>query len=189
MITALVPSYSSVLEDRMKTEFVQSMQYNSSEYFDDKYAMGVYPDGYISVYQFYQKDSLLTPIVRKAKGQNSSISKKSKKEYSNYWKLYTSFLEHVNNAKESIIAQFEDIASSLKYLDINDSLAQYSAFDNMIDIDIILSEGCHLSIGKFIDEEYDGVDFTVSKGRRVIATGEMDVDELVSKIHSIIVKA
>lgn len=63
------------------------------------------------------------------------MSKESIKAAKNYNELYSSFIKYRNGADDSVVETFKGIASSLKYLDISDNLAQYSPFDSMIDIE------------------------------------------------------
>lgn len=181
-----MPSYTSAPPDkRMSTELVQQAQYFSSEYIEMPVEQLSIVDGYISSSKITERDTLMTPIVRKSRGQYDAMSKESIRAAKNYKELFSSFMQYRNGADESVVEKFKDIASSLKYLDITESLAQYSPFDAMIDIDIIISDGSHLSVGKYVDEDYNGVDFSVYKNGETISGGEMDVDDLVSKIDTV----
>ena len=181
-----MPSYTSApIDERMKTEYVQQTQFYSSEYNEMLIGKISTIDGYISSSKITERDTLLTPIVRKSKGQDAAMSQGSIKASKNYKELYNSFIKYRNGADDSVVDTFKDIASSLKYLDISESLAQYSPFDSMIDIDIIFPDGRHLSVGKYVDEDYEDVDFSVYKDGKTISGGEMDVDDLVSNIDTI----
>ena len=181
-----MPSYASApIDERMKTEYVQQTQFYSSEYNEMLIGKISTIDGYISSSKITERDTLLTPIVRKSKGQDAAMSQGSIKASKNYKELYNSFIKYRNGADDSVVDTFKDIASSLKYLDISESLAQYSPFDSMIDIDIIFPDGRHLSVGKYVDEDYEDVDFSVYKDGKTISGGEMDVDDLVSNIDTI----
>lgn len=182
----MMPSYTSAPPDkRISTELVQQVENDSSEYIEMPVEKFSTQDGYVSSSKIIERDTLMTPIVRKSRGQYDAISKESIKAAKNYKNLYNSFIKYRNGADDNVVETFKDIASSLKYLDISESLAQYSPFDSMIDIDIIFSDGRHLSVGKFVDEDYEDVDFSVYKDGKTISGGEMDVDDLVSKIDTI----
>lgn len=81
------------------------------------------------------------------------------------------------------------LADTLCRLDFVDNLSSYNEYDNSIDIILFLSNGLKLSISQFIDEGFDApVIFSIHRGRSLLISDEMPVEEMVNTINSVVVK-
>lgn len=84
---------------------------------------------------------------------------------------------------------FSLLVNSLCRLQFNDNLSSFNEEDNSIDTILKLSNGLKLSISKFIDEDINApVIFSIHRGKSLLISDEMPVEEMVDTINSIVVK-
>ena len=108
----------------------------------------------------------------------------------NYSRLMKSFDKNSKDADAHTRDVFDRIISVLKTLNIKECIAQYSKLAEMIDINIVLTDGYRLTIAKSIDDfsDFSDVQFIVSDGKNVIEAGELTPKQLVRNLYCSIIK-
>jgi hypothetical protein len=183
----LFPSYKSADDSRAKSEYVQKIDYHSSEYQPDMLTIA-YNSGYFKAFKQDYPFNIESPLVVRSKGMESSINPEYVRMGLNYENFISSFEQHDGfSMPKEFVKDFEWMANILSSLPLKDSLVQYSQFDNMIDFLIVLNDGIKLSVGKFTDEDAvdEVVEFSLYDKRVLLLSGEMKLEELVKKIKQI----
>ncbi len=183
---ALCPSYKSADDSRFKSEYVQKVDYYSSEYDSDK--LYVFKDGYYKAFKQNYPFNIESPLVIRSKGLGDSVNPEFVQMGVNYDNFTTSFLQHDGlSLPQEYKKDFEWMANTLSALPLRDSLVQYSEVDNMIDFLLVLNDGMRLSVGKFTDEDdaKEMVEFSLYNKRKLLLSGEIKLDDLVRKIKQI----
>lgn len=187
MIEALLcPSYKSADDSRLKSEYVQKVDYHSSEYDSDK--LYIFKDGYYKAFKQDYPFNIESPLVIRSKGVGDSVNPKFVQMGVNYNNFIASFLQHDGSSlPQEYKKDFEWMADALSALPLIDSLVQYSEVDNMIDFLLVLNDGMRLSVGKFTDEDdvKGMVEFSLYNKRKMLLSGEIKLDDLVKKIKHI----
>ncbi len=81
------------------------------------------------------------------------------------------------------------LSNSLCRLQFEDNISSYNEFDYSIDTIIRLSNGLKLSISQFLDEDIEApAIFSIHRGKTLLISDEMPIDEMVNTINSIVAK-
>lgn len=106
-------------------------------------------------------------------------------------KMVESFLNNFDEGQcdiERFNPLFYKVADKLNCLKIEYAFVDVSRKRGVIDFNLYLEEGIFLSVAKEIDEPSDDVMFTIVRNYKTIAIGEMPLDDLITKVKSIITK-
>lgn len=181
---SITPSYKSAVDDRY--------MYIPSKAYSAQYVSTLLPPAYEEKYRTTMLIEFPvgqeTSSFTKDLGLSESVNPDFKRRREVYEAFTQSFLIHKGDRlPNSGMKEFEKIAEVLCTLPIKESLVQYSSIDKMIDFLIVLNDGIKLSIGKFMDEEdtEDLVEFSIYNKKRIILSGETDIENFVAKILKI----
>ncbi len=82
---------------------------------------------------------------------------------------------------------FFQMANVLCRLDFNDGFTSYNKSDASIDSVLDLRNGLTLSVSRFIEDNLEApVVFSIHRGRKLLVSDELPVDEIISTINSVI---
>lgn len=114
----------------------------------------------------------------------SAISESSKSSVEMFSKLQKSFNENVVN-KDVVQSSFKRVANQLCRIYADEVLVQYNAYDEALDIQMVLKDGNILSLFQFVNETEELVDFTIRNNKKMLVCGEMPIQELVNNISEL----
>lgn len=107
----------------------------------------------------------------------------------NHNAIIQSFSKHSEGFPVDKNEYIDLLSNTLCRLNFNDNLSSYNEYDNSIDIILMLSNGLKLSISQFIDEDIKApAVFSIHRGRNLLISDEMPIEEMVDTINSVVVK-
>lgn len=103
-----------------------------------------------------------------------------------YKALKDNFARYSDGFPKEKTSYFFQMANVLCRLDFNDGLTSYNKLDASIDSVLNLRNGLTLSVSRFIEDDLDApVVFSIHRGRKLLVSDELPVDEIVSTIKSV----
>lgn len=142
---------------------------------------------YLDRYDLISTSPLSTSLYVVSSEEDRTVIPNTKRFFENYQMFYSSFAKHSGEAvSDSLSGDFKWMANALSRLDIKNALVQYSEADSMIDFYIVLADGMKLSVGRFIDDSAgDKVDFSIFNKKKLLVSGEINLDELVKRVSKV----
>lgn len=106
-----------------------------------------------------------------------------------YKAIETSFLKHSDGFPFEKKEYLSVLSNSVCRLQFKDNVSSYNEYDNSIDTVLKLPNGLKLSISQFLDEDIEApAVFSIHRGKTLLISDEMPVNEIVNTINSVIAK-
>ncbi len=124
----------------------------------------------------------ITRTMSECEPMDASIEETSHR----FEKIKNSFYKHCIDFPADKRGYILELANRVCQLHFTDNLSEYNKFDETIDTVLKLSNGQTLSISQFLDEEIDApVVFSIHRGKELLVTDEMPLQEVVNTINSV----
>lgn len=103
-----------------------------------------------------------------------------------YQAINESFLKHSNDFPSEKKEYFDKLSNAICRLPFEDNISLYNKYDDAIDTVLKLSNGLKISISQFLDEDiFAPVVFSVHRGKDLLISDAMPIDEIVNIINSV----
>jgi len=103
-----------------------------------------------------------------------------------YQSLKSNFERYNDGFPKEKTSYFSQMVNVLCRLDFKDGLTTYNKSDASIDTVLNLRSGLTLSVSRFIEDDIDApVVFSIHRGRILLVSDELPVDEIVNTIKSV----
>lgn len=130
-----------------------------------------------STKDYIRKQSIESPIDK--------VSLEMQKRYQAILQSFNHYNKGFPSEKQSYFSQ---MANELSKLEFNDNVSSYNDMDASIDSVLKLANGLTLSISRFVEDDMEApMVFSIHRGRMLLVSDELPIDEIVSTINSVTV--
>ncbi len=134
---------------------------------------------------FFPHSSKDYQVMNSTESPIDKVSQEIQRRYQSILQSFGNYNKAFPLEKQSYLFQ---MANELSKLEFNDDVSSYNDLDASIDSVLKLANGLTLSVSCFIEDDIEApMVFSIHRGRELLVSDELPIDEIVSTINSVIV--